>query len=998
MVAGALLVVGCSHAARADVQLDALFTNDMVLQRDKPLPIWGTAKSGENVTVQIGPQEQKTVAGADGAWRVTFQPLSATEKVPFKVTGQNALELSNVAVGDVYLCSGQSNMEFGVGMVTNAQQEIAAANYPNLRLMMVPHQVSGAPQENFSAPVSWKVCTPQNIAQGGWNGFSAVAYFFGRDLNQKLNVPIGLIESSWGGTIAQAWTSGDTLLKRDDLRDQTLRVKTIFASDTPEANKTYLDWLQGHDSATKENWSSPTFDDSAWKTIVAPGFWEQAGVGADNYDGLAWYRRSVEVPVAWAGKAVALHLGAIDDSDTTYFNGTAIGSTIADPQGWRVYTIPANLVKAGRAEIAVRVMDTGGAGGLGGGDALRLQLGDDPAQQVALGGEWRFRTSTPLGALQPLPPSRADMGSPNQPTVLYNGMIAPLQPFALKGAIWYQGESNADNPAQYRTLFPALIGDWRAHWNAKADGSDFPFYFVQLANFMARTGAPVEKGWAELRDAQANTLKVVPHTGMASAIDIGEGGDIHPKNKQDVGKRLALNALAKTYGRSVEYSGPTFGALKLDGATARVQLSHAQGLKTTDGAAPLGFAVQDASGKWFPADARIDGGAVALSSPDVAAPRAVRYAWANNPAVNLVNAAGLPANPFRTDTGDLSAPINAVAGVMPPIKPDKVDRSGPNAAQNLALGAAYTTSDPNSHSFGIGALTDGSWNEGGQAFATGESDVFPKTATVDLGKTATIGQVLLGVPNYGSTKTITVSVSADGKTFKDVGSHTFAQNKAERYLFNFVPTDARFVRLTYPDHYDQEAGYSNKFAFTSEVEVYPAGTLADAGAGALENAVQPTNVDRSGPHAAQNLALGKSYGTSDPNTHNFGIGALTDGSLNEGGQAFATGESDAFPKTVTIDLEKAASIGQISLGVPNYGSTKTITVAVSADGKTFKDVGSYAFSQNKAERHLFNFAAVNARYVRLSYPDHYDQPNGDYSPNFAFASEVEVYPAGTITQ
>ena len=644
MVAGALLLFGLDSTVRADVQLSPLFTNNMVLQRDKPLPVWGTANASENVTVDIGPQEKKTVTGADGSWRVVFNPLSMMRTVSFKVSGQNTLELSNVAVGDIYLCSGQSNMEFGMGMLANADQEIAAANYPNIRLMLVPHQISSTPQKTFSGPLNWKVCTPQTVAQGGWNGFSAVAYFFGRDLNQKLNIPIGLIESSWGGTVAQAWTSSDTLLKRDDLRDQTLMAKTT--------------------------------------------------------------------------------------------------------------------------------------------------------------------------------------NNPNQPTVLYNGMIAPLEPFALKGAIWYQGEANADNPAQYRTLFPALIGDWREHWAAKTDGSDFPFYFVQLASFMGRTGAPVEKGWAELRDAQSNSLTVAPNTGMASAIDIGDGGDIHPKNKADVGKRLALNALAKTYRQSVEYSGPTFQALKLNGPNARVQLSHAQGLRTKDGAAPLSFAVQDANGKWFPANAHLNNGTVVLSNPEVAAPQAVRYAWANNPTVNLVNAAGLPANPFRTDTSDLGMPIIAVMGAPVAVEPDNVDRSGPYAAKNLALGKAYTSSDPNAHNYGIGALTDGSWNTDGQAFATNDGPTFPKTATIDLGKTAMIGQVLLGVPSYGSTETITVAVSTDGKAFKDVGSTVFSQNKSERHLFNFAPVDARYVRLTYPDHYDKEAGYPANFVFTSEVEVYPGGTLA----------------------------------------------------------------------------------------------------------------------------------------------------------------------------
>lgn len=286
-----------------------------------------------------------------------------------------------------------------------------------------------------------------------------------------------------------------------------------------------------------------------------------------------------------------------------------------------------------------------------------------------------------------------------------------------------------------------------------------------------------------------------------------------------------MNALAKIYGQQIEYTGPTFESLKLNGKTARVQFSHAGGLKTRDGAAPLGFAVRDASGKWFPADARIENDSVALSHADVAAVTAVRYAWADNPAVNLVNAAGLPANPFRTDDGDLSAPLIVSVNGALPIKPANVNRTGANAARNLALGAAYTTSDANTYGFGTGALTDGSWDNKGHVFATGETDNFPKTVTVDLGKVATIGQVLLGVPPYGSTKTITVAVSTDNQTFRDVGTHVFSQSNEERRLFNFAPTDARYVRLTYPDHYEEKLNYAPTFAFTSEVEVYSANTV-----------------------------------------------------------------------------------------------------------------------------------------------------------------------------
>ncbi len=652
---GMLAVAACSHGACADVQLNSLFTSNMVLQRDQMLPVWGTASAGEKVSVAIGSQKQKTIAAPDGSWRVVFKPLSATTNVPFQVTANNTIELANVAAGDVYLCAGQSNMEMGVTKLANATEEIAAAYHPNIRLMLVARQQASSPQKNLAVPAKWEVCTPQTIVKGGWGGFSAVAYFFGRELNQKLNVPIGLLNSDWGGTVAQAWTSRETLLKRDDLRAETLRAEASFKGVRMPPNTDLQGFLKNTDSGAKANWNSPDFDDANWENIAAPFALEQNGDILGNYRGIMWYRRAVEIPAAWEGRALTLHLGALGETDATYFNGAEIGATTDDRKTPRVYTIPANLVKAGRAVIAVRVLNTGGLSGLIGGDNLRLQLANDAAQTIALSGDWRSRTSMSLQELQPLPPPNYEDKRRNAPTLLYNAMIAPLNQFALKGVIWYQGEYNDYDPAQYRTLFPQLIADWRAHRGASP--KDLPFYFVQLANFKARTNAPVEKGWAELRDAQANALNVAPNTGMATIIDIGDAKDIHPKNKVDVGHRLALIALAKTYGRDIEYSGPNYESLKLDGAVARVQFSHAQGLKTTDGAAPLGFAIQDANGTWFPADARIEKNAVVLSNAAVAAPRAVRYAWANNPAVNLVNSANLPASPFLTDTGDLSAPI-----------------------------------------------------------------------------------------------------------------------------------------------------------------------------------------------------------------------------------------------------------------------------------------------------------------------------------------------------
>ncbi|BCM94415.1 hypothetical protein IAD21_06322 [Abditibacteriota bacterium] len=643
LLSGALLVAastGFSLVARADVQLYSLFTDNMVLQRDKPVPVWGMAKAGEHVAVKVGKQTQRTVAGASGEWTVTLKPMSTMASVPFEVDGDNKIVLQNVAVGDVYICSGQSNMEFNVQGVINSANEIAAANYPNIRLLTVPRAVEGTPQRSFVGPVNWSVCSPQTVP-----GFSAVGYFFGRELNQKTGIPIGLINSNWGGTIAQAWTSRDTLLKRDDFHDETLKTEASFQVTPEQIFAQQNSWFTEHDPGTRAAWNNPTTDGTTWKTMTLPGSWENSGL--PDFDGVVWYRKTVEIPPAWDGKDLSLSLGAIDDSETTFFNGTPVGHTV----GWlapRQYTIPAALVKAGKAMIAVRVLDTGGLGGFSGGN-LSLGLSGDDTGKIDLGGDWSYQVGAAFKDMGPVPPVLASLGGdPNRPTVLYNGMIAPIEPFAVRGAIWYQGESNADHATQYRTLFPDMIRDWRTHWNAKTDGSDFAFYFVQLANFMARNNQPVESGWAELRDAQYNTLNV-PGTGMASAIDIGDGGDIHPKNKQDVGKRLALNALVKIYGQKVEFTGPTFKSMKVVGNTAHIEFTHAAGLKTSDGTAPRTFAIQGDDGKWVTATARIEGNSVILSNDAVAKPKAVRYGWANNPDVNLFNSDGLPANPFRTD-------------------------------------------------------------------------------------------------------------------------------------------------------------------------------------------------------------------------------------------------------------------------------------------------------------------------------------------------------------
>ena len=635
-----------AHVGRAQAQtpdatlLNPLFSDDAVLQRDRAIPIWGQAAPGATVTAKLDDQTRTAKADATGLWMVRVGPFSASATPhTLAVSSGTATETRrNILFGDVWLCSGQSNMEWGVGNLTNADAEIANANYPQIRLFTVPKKVAFTPLK--TADSQWLVCNPANVKQGEWNGFSAVAYFFGRKLNQELGVPIGLIQSAWSGTVAEAWVSQSALGTMPDFRPQLAQVKEAADNGNQSLSARTEIWLAKNDPGYSPNWTLASADVSKWKTVAVPGDWDGSGVSElANFDGVAQFRREVEVPAAWAGHDLKLKLGGIDDSDTTFWNGKEVGNT----DGWntpREYTIPAAQVKAGRNVIAVRVTDNSGNGGFGSpADAMRLEMGAD---SLPLAGQWNYRLSTTIAqmATAPIVPNR---GNPNVVSELYNGMIAPLEPFALKGTIWYQGEQNVERAAQYEKLLPTLINDWRRDFN-----TPLPFYIVQLAGFMAPDDAPRSDDWPQLRAAQMKVAQTVPNTGIAITTDIGDEKDIHPKDKQDVGLRLALAALSQTYGKKVESSGPTLQAVKPDGANLRLTFSHADGGLTLKGDANRVFAVAGADRNWFWATPRVEGNTVVLSSPVVANPVAARFGWSNLPRAALYNGAQLPAAPFST--------------------------------------------------------------------------------------------------------------------------------------------------------------------------------------------------------------------------------------------------------------------------------------------------------------------------------------------------------------
>lgn len=655
-----VLVMLCGMSL-ADVKLASIFSSDMVLQQGKHIKIWGTAGKGEKITVTLGDKSKTTKALKNGNWSVIFPPRKASfEPLTLTVESKNKIELKNILVGEVWICSGQSNMEWPLIKANNGQQEVAAANYPNIRLCQVGKNIQLSPAHTFTA--KWSVCTPQTAAS-----FSAVGYFFGRDLFKSLNVPVGLISSNWGGTMIDAWTPLEYLEKEPTMQHRLANDKPLFDKTTSEEKlKQYTQDMKIYNDAIVQivkdsespqaaaKYSAPACDDGAWKTMKVPcGLTED---GLPNYDGYAWFRKTIDVPAKFAGKDLVLHLGPIDEIDITYFNGTEVGRTGSvvplNVKAWntpRVYKVPGKLVVAGKNVIAVLVADTVREGGFRGQPADKLYAVFSQVnvkskktvnKKIPLAGEWKYLPVVQFPANKPSNPKH-----PNLCSVLYNGMINPMTAFPVRGVIWYQGESNGSRGYQYRRLMPLMIKAWRYHW----DDNGIAFIQTQLANYTPRLPEPAESNWAELREAQLMTAQNDPLVGMAVTIDIGTGNDIHPRNKQDVGKRLALQAEKIVYGKDIPFEGPVFKSMKIEGDKIRLSFDSVFGGLVAKGHKLTGFAIAGPDKKFVWADAKIDGNDVIVWSSKVPAPVAVRYAWANNPECNLYNAAGLPATPFRTD-------------------------------------------------------------------------------------------------------------------------------------------------------------------------------------------------------------------------------------------------------------------------------------------------------------------------------------------------------------
>ena len=642
----AVALWGCTGVLQAKVVLPSVFTDNMVLQQKTDITFYGDATKNKQLIVKTGwnGKEYHTEADGQGKWSLKIPTPAAGGPYEITFSDGKKLQLKNVMIGEVWFCSGQSNMEMpvaGWGKVMNYEQEIAEAAYPAIRLFQVKKNTSLAPLKEVESTLGgWQECSSATVPE-----FSALAYFYARALWKELNVPIGVIDCTWGGTPAEAWTNHETLRQVMGFREEMdklerlgfdpNRMEQAYSEERAHWQSLFTEKDKGMENG-KLCWTAPSLSEEDWQTISLPGYWE--GKGLKDFDGIIWFRRSLEIPAEWAGKPLTLRLGMIDDEDITYFNGVEIarGAGYMTP---RTYTIPAKLVKAGKAVLAVRVSDFGGEGGIHG-KAEELYVEAD-GKRISLAGDWKYRIGLSLKGFPPAPVS--PIQSSSYPTVLFNAMVKPWTAFPIKGVIWYQGEANVGRSEQYGDLFPALITDWRRQWR-----SDFPFYFVQLANFMESKKIQPNSEWAALREAQTKALKL-DQVGMAVTIDIGLADDIHPKNKQEVGRRLALLALAGSYGKNVSSSAPVFQNYIIKGDKMELDFGQKQdGFKIKD-TTLKGFTIAGPDRVFYSAEAMVQNGKIIVSSPKVSVPLAARYGWADNPDCNLYGENGLPVAPFRTD-------------------------------------------------------------------------------------------------------------------------------------------------------------------------------------------------------------------------------------------------------------------------------------------------------------------------------------------------------------
>jgi sialate O-acetylesterase len=623
--------------ANANVRMPLLFSDGMVLQRNKQIPVWGWADANEKIAVHFNKQTKTITADATGKWIVQLDSEKAGGPFELTITGINKIIIKDVLVGEVWICSGQSNMEFQMYKLPDFETQKEQANNLMIRHFGVAQDLSGRPKEDLKAG-KWAVCSKETISD-----FTAVGYFFAKKLYAELKIPIGIINTSWGGTCVETWTSRQAFEKSAEFKDMIAEVPQVDMDAVFEIyKKSVLDnikKIQGFDvTMTNENqFKELLFQDANWPEIKVPSLWENQQIG--NIDGIVWMRKTIVLSAEQAKKEAILHLSKVDDEDVTYINGVQVGTNnIWETQ--RVYKIPAGVLKEGVNVIAVRIADYTGGGGIHGDPAdLKINFKDS---NIPLEGLWKFNVVQVKIAI-----------SPNSyPSLLYNAMVNPLIPYAFQGVLWYQGEANVWRANQYKKAFPLMINDWRTKW----DQGDFPFYFVQLSTFNEFNGNSKNGSrWAELREAQSQTLQL-PNTGMAVTTDIGNAKDIHPTNKQDVGLRLAAVALNNNYGKKRVHSGPTYKSQEIKGNQIILTFDNiGSGLTTSDnGGNAKGFEIAGTDKVFYSAKAIIKNNKVIVSSENVQNPIAVHYGWADDDTeINLFSKEKFPASPFRTDDWEM---------------------------------------------------------------------------------------------------------------------------------------------------------------------------------------------------------------------------------------------------------------------------------------------------------------------------------------------------------
>lgn len=640
-----LILISCINIScqgeKSRLKLPSLISDNMVLQRNTDVSLWGWSSPGTIINITGSWSNDTVVTQADpkGRWETTLKtPKAGGPHQVIFFTRDTIIQCNNVHIGEVWVCSGQSNMEMAVFQVKNAVQEINDAHFPGLKLFKVPKTRASTPLRKCKG--KWQSCNPHTI-----NTFSAVAYFFGRKIHKELDIPVGLIQAAWGGTPVEAWTSRKTLKdfpdfsealkKADDITNQEIfRAKDIRDSlKQYKLSRVKLQHPKNPGYANK--WMKAGINDQSWDTIVCPAQWNNAGLPYKQ--GVIWFRKTINIPPTWKGKPLKLELGPIDEMDITWVNGKKIGvhDNISDWNKKRRYTFLCDTIGCDQAVIAIRAANTIQEGGfMGQPEEMKIYPENHKRQAISLAGKWKYKPAFELPEMPELPDE-------STPSFLYNGMIAPLIPYKIRGVIWYQGEDNVGRAETYKDLFPAMINDWRKNW----EQGHFPFYFVQIAPFDYGPNKHSER----LREAQLETMKQTSNTGMAVTLDIGNFQDIHPKNKQEVGRRLALWALAKDYGKQVVYSGPVYTSMKKEGDRIRLFFDHIGSGLVLKKAAKSRFRIAGTDTQFLPAEAYIDDSTVVVYHSTIDEPVAVRYNRTNKAKATLFNKEGLPASSFRTD-------------------------------------------------------------------------------------------------------------------------------------------------------------------------------------------------------------------------------------------------------------------------------------------------------------------------------------------------------------